>query len=737
MYNLLVFLQLLISFILLFLALKLFRFHASRPVQYFQLSLFCMFLLNTGYLLEIQCKSEEAALRSVKLQYCGSVFICTFIFFLLLEYFRIESFLGFRKLLVYFNVVVLIAVVTENTHGLFFSSINFDASGLFPHLVTVPGVFSYCFSIYTSIISLLIFFIVIFFYIKGKRGGRKMPIVFMFVAVVPVAMVMLHLTGTIKVVDLSPLAIGLSGVAIYVLLRKDILFETIFAANNTVVENMQDALLVMDEEMKLLAMNKSARALFPEISESTDKLLLVYDKSDILRTIINEKPKEVISIGDRFYSAQFTKIIQNNYVDGYYILLSDRTDWKLYSDSLIKRSIKAEEESEAKSTLLVNASHDIRTPINSILGMNEMILRESTETNVIERATEVERAGTALMSMINNILDISKIEAGKMDIINVDYDFCGICSEELNMFMLKAKEKKLELKFDIDEQIPSRLNGGEVRIRQVLTNLLSNAVKYTIEGSVKLSISALRKDSKSVDLLFKITDTGRGIRKEDITKLFENFIRIDERENKNVEGSGLGMSIISNILRLMNSEINVESEYGKGSSFSFELKQGVVDETPIGCFNDHFNNGLQKRKVYRSSFIAPEANILVVDDNRVNLEIVKGLLKETKVKIDTLNSGIDCVEAVKNKKYDLILLDHMMPEQDGIETVGILKSMNDNLSITAAVIVLTANAVSGAGSMYKSAGFEDYITKPIDYRKLESMLIKYLPKDLVSLQSTL
>ena len=394
---------------------------------------------------------------------------------------------------------------------------------------------------------------------------------------------------------------------------------------------------------------------------------------------------------------------------------------------------EANQANEAKSYFLSTMSHDIRTPMNAIIGMNEMILRDSRDEKILMYSESIKAAGNTLLRIINDILDFSKIEAGKMEIINVDYSFVSLLNDLVNMVQRKADEKGLTFELDVDENIPRVMYGDEIRIKQVITNILSNAVKYTKEGSVTFSVSATKCEDKLdyVTLHISVKDTGIGIKKEDIDKLFVAFERIEEKRNRNIEGTGLGMAIAQSFLDMMGSKLQVESEYGKGSVFSFDLEQKVVKWEPVGEFDAAFKRYISERKLYRVQFTAPKARILVVDDTEVNLKVFVSLLGETKMQIETADSGDACIALFKRNPYDVIFLDHMMPDKDGIETIKEMKECTDTPNQKTPVICLTANAVSGMREMYINAGFDDYLTKPIDTGKLESVLLKYLPTNLV------
>lgn len=384
---------------------------------------------------------------------------------------------------------------------------------------------------------------------------------------------------------------------------------------------------------------------------------------------------------------------------------------------------------EAKGQFLASMSHEIRTPINAIIGMDEMILRETTEKSIRGYAMDIQSAGQSLLSLINDILDLSKIESGKMEIISIEYDFSSLIHDIVNMIRIKAENKDLHVNLFVESSIPSRLFGDDVRIRQILINLLNNAVKYTQEGSVTLSVTGTQ-EKDTVMLHFAVRDTGIGIKAEDLPKLTEKFERIEEKRNREIEGTGLGLNITVQLLELMNSKLNVESVYGEGSCFSFDLLQKIVDYEPIGDLEERIRNQ-ESIYTYDASFIAPEAEILVVDDSAVNRKVFVNLLKETKLRIDQADGGMACLEMTENKKYDMIFLDHMMPDLDGIETLHRMKASEHNLCADTPVVALTANAVIGAKEMYLAEGFDDFLTKPVASGKLEKMILKYLPEEKV------
>ncbi len=392
----------------------------------------------------------------------------------------------------------------------------------------------------------------------------------------------------------------------------------------------------------------------------------------------------------------------------------------------------AEAASLAKSQFLSNMSHEIRTPINAVLGMDEMILRETQEAPTREYAENIRTAGNTLLGLINDILDFSKIEAGKMEIIPVEYAVSSLLNDLANMTRQRAEKKGLTLYVEAAEDMPSVLKGDEIRLRQVATNILTNAVKYTEEGSVTLRLcwSPDETDANAIRLRVEVQDTGIGIKEEDIGKLFRAFERIEEERNRTIEGTGLGMNITQRLLELMGSELEVTSTYGEGSCFAFTVTQQVLNHAPMGDYESAYRQHIQQQRPYQESFVAPDARILIVDDTAMNLTVAKGLLKQTQMQMDTALSGYECLEKMQATPYDLVLLDHRMPGMDGIETLQKIKGLVHDADFpnrTTPVIALTANAISGAREEYMAAGFDDYLTKPINSHQLETMLQNYLP----------
>lgn len=392
----------------------------------------------------------------------------------------------------------------------------------------------------------------------------------------------------------------------------------------------------------------------------------------------------------------------------------------------------ADEANEAKSRFLADMSHEIRTPINAIIGMNEMILRETDNKDIIGYSHNIKQSGHNLLQLINGILDFSKIEDGKMDIVPIRYNVASQMLYLRNSVSERAAAKNLELIFNIDETLPSELYGDDTRINQIIMNLLTNAIKYTETGSVILSVEGKeRKESEEgqkILLRVEVKDTGIGIKESDMNRLFESFERLDVVRNRNIEGTGLGMTIVRKLLNLMDSELEVESEYNVGSRFAFNLWQKIEDDSPLGDYREA-SQDTGSDENYRESFRAPEAHILVVDDTEMNILVVTNLLKKTGIQIDTALNGPDSVKLAGDKKYDVILMDQRMPGMDGTEAMKQIKELENKLNENTPVICLTADVIRGARDRYLEMGFDDYLTKPVDGTLLENMICNYLPEE--------
>ncbi|MDE6567846.1 MAG: DegV family EDD domain-containing protein [Lachnospiraceae bacterium] len=390
-----------------------------------------------------------------------------------------------------------------------------------------------------------------------------------------------------------------------------------------------------------------------------------------------------------------------------------------------------EQIAQSKDAFFANMSHEIRTPINTIIGLNEMTLREDISDEIAENAINIQNASKMLLTTINDILDLSKLESGKLDIVPVQYEVSSMFSDLVNLIWIRANQKELEFKVDIDQEIPSMLFGDEVRIKQILTNILTNAVKYTETGSVTLTAKGERTAPDELLLRISVKDTGKGIRKENLADLFDSFKRVDEKENRNIEGTGLGLNISKQLAEMMGGTLSVDSVYHKGSVFTLELQQHIVNARPIGIIDFAAQKQLSQRAEYQQSFMAPDARVLVVDDNSMNRMVAVKLLRDTKVIVDTAESGKECLKKTAENQYHVILMDHMMPDMDGEQTMKAVRDQTKGFCQKTPIIALTANVMTNADEIYRNMGFDAYLAKPINAMLLEASLLKFLPEELI------
>ena len=700
------------------------RSNTREKANYMVVTIACNIISLVGYILELMATTEEAMITSVKVQYLGKCFIGTFLLFTFVRYYKWKFPKFLMKIFWLIDMSIYFVILTLEKHMCYYTTIDVILIKGKKFLIVGKSPLYVIFMAY-MLGTLLLFSYLCHKYWKTAQGREKNILGRLSVAsIVADIAIIFSISDFAYPYDLVPLIITVFTVVIGMLIYKYGLFTTMDIAKENLIVNVEEGVIVRDMEGKFQYANPKAYDLIPE--------LVNVNKATIekrLDEIVGNRDGDTVEFNNRIYKIKDRTLYDEKSVAGQMITFFDITDLHENNKKMEQLKIEADNANQAKSNFLANMSHEIRTPINAVLGMDEMILREATEENIIEYATSIKRAGETLLSLVSDILDFSKIESGKMTLINEPYNVPDLINDMINAFSLRMRQKGLSFITEIDSNIPKVLVGDEIRIKQIALNILSNAFKYTKEGYVKLKISSIIENDKC-KLLFSIEDTGSGIKKEALERLFETFERIDEKKNRHIEGSGLGLNITKNLLKMMGSDINVKSVYGRGSIFSFELCQDIIDKTPIG----EISSEVVKTGVYEKNteeFIAPKGRVLVVDDNMVNLTVMKGLLKKTQIKVDLALSGAEALRLTKLNKYHLIFMDHLMPELDGIETFARMKEMEENLNIDTPCIVLTANAISGAKEQYMEAGFAEYMTKPIDITLLDTNLIKYLPKDLI------
>lgn len=695
---------------------------------YLGLSTIASLIINIGYLLELTSDTEAGYLAALKFSYLGRVWYAFFLILFIAEFVRVKIPNIIKGAFVMIQALIYVSIVNLQNHELFYYDIHFVKDGLFPVLVHENGILHDLNMVLQIIYIVIGMVLLIRGFIINKTIYMRRRILIVIAAVIVESMFfiiqMFGLLNITKSYDVTMLGYFFGTIIIMIAIFKFDLLGTREIAREFIIDRISEGIIVVDNDGNIQYSNDPAISIFPVLknNEKSDK------KDEVLKTIKESAQNgSTLVINDRIYTTEENNLLYKKEVVGKLYALADDTEHFKYMDELKEQRELADSANAAKSRFLANMSHEIRTPINAVLGMDEMILRESREKNTRTYAADIMSAGRTLLSLINDILDFSKVEEGRMEIIPVQYDLSNLINDLSNLISDRAKKKGLEFTINANENIPNILYGDEIRIRQCVTNLLTNAVKYTETGSVHMEVTYEPLYDKHIRLGFAISDTGIGMRSEDMEKLFTPYKRIEEKRNRMIEGTGLGMSITRQLLELMGSKLDVVSDYGKGSVFSFKIEQEVLSDDKIGDLSKRLNDPTKNLVEYRELFHAPDARILVVDDTQMNLTVITNLLKETKIRIDTASSGREAVNLALENEYDVIFIDHMMPDMDGIETLEKIRSSGKNTKTPS--IALTANAISGARQYYLDAGFDDYLSKPIDSSKLEKMLYDMIPDE--------
>ncbi len=702
---------------------------ASKEQKLMIFFLYGSLLQNIGYLLEITAGSMEAAILAVKVEYLGSIFVpllyCSFIY----NY-------CYRKVsgklvgaLLFINIILLLSVFTCDKTKLYYSNIDWvQGNGGHYFLQLTVGPMYVVFLIFVCLVPFVmsvgvLLKTIIFFPDHAQTRQYKSMALLSLLPFVSLLLYMMKLTGNF---DPTPAVLGLmlSSVQILIWSRRNYDFRHLAA--EVVLQSISGGVLVLDDERRIVSYNQTAQSIFPDLSP--DVLGDYVDKiEEFHEEMLDVDHKTSLYINDRYYECQTKKMFgSRSTLEGYTVLILDVTDTRNYIEEIKLFREKAEQANVAKSEFLANMSHEIRTPMNAIIGLSDILIEESRGRKLYAYARDIKSAAKNLLAIINDILDLSKVEAGKMELVLADYYVKAAVGEVVGMMEVAAAQRGLELQYEYDASIPCRYHGDEGRIRQILINLLNNAVKFTKSGYVKITVSGSRGATEDEEVLrFEVKDTGCGIREEDLKKIFDNFQQVDSKRNRAVEGTGLGLSITKRLVDLMGGSIQVESAYGEGSTFTVTIPQTIVDKRTIGEGPDVLPAETEQVKL----FTAEGFRILLVDDNSVNRKVAKSLLDTYRFDLTEAASGLEAIELVKKRCYDLIFMDHMMPEMDGIEAVRIIRSQCGENGTKPVVVALTANVMAGQKERFLENGFQDFLPKPLDRKALNCMLAKWVPDE--------
>lgn len=698
----------------------------QKMMQYFLVG---SLIQNAGYLLELTASGMEAALVAVKVQYLGSLAVPISYCYFMFSYCYKKKPVIILNVLKLVDVFILGLVFTCDFHNLYYRQTRWLVAkdghgylsldygwGYWVFLLCGMGV-PYALSIYALIRAC----------VKHPEYAAerkyRLILVLSFLPVVALGSYSLKMT---YIYDLTPFTLGIILSVVVILIWSRKVYDFSGLAAGVLLNSMSDGVIALDEQRRIVSYNPAAAHIFSDLGGR----MIGKDIEELKgfpHDMLGGDVRQEFCLDSSFYQGHVEQIPDRfGRNKGYVVLILDVTETRNYIDEIKRVREQAEQANIAKSAFLANMSHEIRTPMNAIVGLSDVIMEESRGRKVYGYARDIKSSSHNLLALINDILDLSKVEAGKMELVPVEYHLKTLVNEVLNMMDIMASQHGLRLQSEFDMSIPCRYFGDEGRIKQILINILNNALKFTKEGYVKISVAGVRGDTQDMECLsFRIEDTGCGIREEDITGIFENFRQVDSKRNRSVEGTGLGLSITKHLVELMQGTVEVESVYGEGTVFTVKILQKIIDQRPLLEVPEA--DIPQEEKI--EPFTVEGYKVLVVDDNLINRRVARTFLQSYGFEIDEAGSGKEAIALVGSTCYDIIFMDHMMPEMDGIETVQVIRSECGENGRKPVIIALTANAMGGVREMFLRNGFEDFIAKPLDRKMLHGTLKNWIPED--------
>ncbi len=728
-----------------------------RPDIYTVLLMSAVVVANGGYLAVAVSKTVDAAIIGNSLIYLGGCYLPFFVFSIGTNLTGITPHRWVKLFLVALSTFVIGCTFTVGRSSIYYKSVSITDAGGFTVLIKEYGPLHIAYYVMLAMYIIAVAHVTGFAVKRRNIVSYKATILYSFFLFSNVLIYFIDRLLHVKF-EINAISYLVTEITILLIYKRVSLYDMTYNVMNTWEKMEEYAYIVFDKNKNYLGSNALARQYFENLNnQQIDRKLTgnLPEISELLKRFDRMNPefntdsksvyRDTLKLSGRvlrsevkFLSRKRTFEFLGNTVYGYLIEFYDITKDSEYVASIEEKNEmlaaaekRALEASNAKSDFLSAMSHEIRTPINTILGMNEMISRESKDLVILGYSRDVEKAGHMLLNLINDVLDFSKIEAGNYELDEKEYSIQELAVTAGNMLEKRASEKNLRIALDVDPGMPSGLIGDPGKIQQILVNLVTNAVKYTNEGYIRISVSGEYTEESGYDLEASVSDTGMGIRPEDIDHIFDSFTRADLKKNRHIEGTGLGLAITKKLCERMGGTIKVSSRYGEGSVFTVRIPQKIGDPTLIGSVKLSKQTRKVRRKRYEASFTAPNARVLIVDDNEMNCAVFVSLLKDTKVQIDQAYGGARAYELSVKNKYDVIFMDHMMPSPDGIETLHRIREDEDNPNKDTPEIALTANAVSGSMELYITAGFDGYLSKPVDPLELEEAVMKHISPDLI------
>ncbi|MGN0350724.1 MAG: histidine kinase N-terminal 7TM domain-containing protein [Roseburia sp.] len=702
------------------------RAKASENAKYLMLTTLLIFGTILTYFYEINAKDFAAMLLAIKIGYLFKIYSLVAFLMFIVSYCGLRMPMWGTVAMFIVNSIEIIVISTCNYHTIFYKEMEVGMDGLFPYLKTQPGPLYYVLITYMVIIMLCfcgtLFYNLHYRTAKEEKEKRDKLGMLIIAGLIPIIGACIQAFGHTKSLDFVPFAYFISDINLVILIKKYGLLSELELARESIVESTQEGLIVVDTSYHIVYANMSIINRYPNI-------YLVNHDEQKRKALLEmfQKPESVQKFSDGNFEIRISELYDDKKLRGYMAWIFNMAFINEYTDEILRLKEQAEEANQAKSVFLANMSHEIRTPMNAILGFAELILRNSRERLTMEYADNIKHSTKNLLNIINDVLDISRIESGKREIHIERYDTHEMIVDSVILLENRFIEKKIAFYTEISPELPYEMEGDCGSIREILINVLTNAVKYTREGEVVLRVGSKEDDGEKLLLVIQVEDTGIGMTEENLKRIYEKFQKFDEEKNNGIEGSGLGMSIVKALIDKMGGDIQIESTYGKGTKVTVVIPQKRVGEKNI-CLQE---KGLHEEETFSKEFdFFIKASVLVVDDSETNLQVTAGLLKKYAIEADLASSGREAIEMVQKKHYDLVFMDHMMPDLDGTETLHRIRGLGGKYR-KLKVISLTANAIIGVKEQMLEEGFDGYLSKPIDIVELEKLLLHILPEELI------